>query len=341
MLFRREVLEGIAGGRIDRVFRVWAVPRVRAGSTQRTWAGLVVIDSVTAVTPEEITEEDAVRAGFADRAALLAALAKSTKVGGYHRVMLHLGGPDPRVELAGDDELTGEELAGIEAELDAIDVRSRRAPWTREVLRLIEEHPGLRALDLAERLGRDKLPFKADVRRLKALGLTESLETGYRLSPRGKALMAYLRRPTRADAHRRLEGRIRVALPPSEAFGLFTPRGEERWVEGWSPHFPVRTDDDTAPGTVFETGHGERTTWVVVERERGRRVSYARVTPGSRAGTVTVTLEDDGDGHSLVRVVYDLTALTTQAAGELERFADEYPAFLASWQEAIARLTEG
>jgi hypothetical protein len=51
----------------------------------------------------------------------------------------------------------------------------------------------MRAVDLAERLDRDKLPFKADVSRLKALGLTESLETGYRLSPRGKALMAYLR----------------------------------------------------------------------------------------------------------------------------------------------------
>jgi hypothetical protein len=49
-------------------------------------------------------------------------------------------------------------------------------------------------VDLADHLGRDKLPFKADVRRLKALGLTESLETGYRLSPRGKAIMTYLRR---------------------------------------------------------------------------------------------------------------------------------------------------
>ena len=193
MLFRREVLAGIAEGRIDRVFRVWAVPRVRAGSTQRTWAGVIVIDSVTAVAPEEITEDDAVHAGFEDRAALLTALSKSTKEGGYHRVMLHLGGPDPRSALAADADLTERELAGLTAALDAIDTRSRRAPWTREVLRLIEEHPGLRALELAERLDRDKLPFKADVRRLKSLGLTESLETGYRLSPRGKALMAYLR----------------------------------------------------------------------------------------------------------------------------------------------------
>ena len=192
MLFRREVLEGIAGGRIDRVFRVWAEPRVRAGSTQRTWAGIIVIDSVTAVTPEEITEEDALHSGFSDRAALLTALSKSTKEGGYHRVMLHLGGPNPEAELRGNADLTEPELAEIKAALDAIDARSRRGPWTREVLRLIEEHPGLRALDLADHLGRDKLPFKADVRRLKALGLTESLETGYRLSRRGKALMAYL-----------------------------------------------------------------------------------------------------------------------------------------------------
>lgn len=193
MLFRREVLEGIAGGRIDRVFRVWAKPRVRAGSTQRTWVGIIVIDSVTAVTSEEITEQDALRSGFTGRAALLTALSKSTKEGGYHRVMLHLGGPDPRAELAANADLTDQESADLKAALDTIDSRSRRAPWTREVLRLIEEHPGLRALDLAEHLDRDKLPFKADVRRLKALGLTESLETGYRLSPRGKALMAYLR----------------------------------------------------------------------------------------------------------------------------------------------------
>jgi len=193
MLFRREVLEGIAGGRIDRVFRVWAEPRVRAGSTQRTWAGIIVIDSVTPVTPEEITEEDAVRSGFKDRAALLTALSKSTKQGGYHRVLLHLGGPDPKSELAANADLADEELADLKTALDAIDARSRRGPWTRRILRLIEEHPGLRAQDLAEHLDRDKLPFKADVRRLKALGLTESLETGYRLSPRGEALMTYLR----------------------------------------------------------------------------------------------------------------------------------------------------
>ena len=37
------------------------------------------------------------------------------------------------------------------------------------------------------------MPFKLNVRKLKALGLTESLEVGYRLSPRGKSLLHRLR----------------------------------------------------------------------------------------------------------------------------------------------------
>lgn len=33
------------------------------------------------------------------------------------------------------------------------------------------------------------MKFKQDVRKLKELGLTESLEIGYRLSPRGKSVI--------------------------------------------------------------------------------------------------------------------------------------------------------
>ncbi len=51
--------------------------------------------------------------------------------------------------------------------------------------RIIEANPARRAPDLAAELGRDTASFKRDVRKLKELGLTESLEIGYRLSPRG------------------------------------------------------------------------------------------------------------------------------------------------------------
>ena len=57
---------------------------------------------------------------------------------------------------------------------------------------LISDQPEIRAADLAAGLGRERVPFKRDVRKLKELGLTESLESGYRLSPRGRALLGRL-----------------------------------------------------------------------------------------------------------------------------------------------------
>lgn len=106
------------------------------------------------------------------------------------------------------------------------------------------------------------------------------------------------------DRAHRLVGQVRVPLAPAEAFVLFTAVGERAWVHGWDPQFPHPVNDDAEPGTVFETdAHGRRTTWVVTERERPHRISYARVTPGDRAGTVSVVLEADGD-HTLAEVTH-------------------------------------
>lgn len=139
----------------------------------------------------------------------------------------------------------------------------------------------------------------------------------------------------------RLTGSITVALPPTEAFRLFTPRGEQGWAHGWQPRFPAPALDDNEPGTVFETDvHGRHTTWLVTGREPGRRISYARVTPGEQAGTVTVTITGAGD-HSEVEVCYQLTALTPAGGHKLREFADGYPAYLQSWQEAIAASLRG
>ena len=142
-------------------------------------------------------------------------------------------------------------------------------------------------------------------------------------------------------ARRRLTGRIQVALPPGEAFRLFTPRGEQDWAHGWQPRFPAPIHDDTEPGTVFETSaHGQHTVWLVTDRQPGKRISYARVTPGDRAGTVTVVISAAGQ-HSEVEVTYQLTALTGPAGSKLREFADGYPAYLQSWQDAIAAWLTG
>lgn len=140
-------------------------------------------------------------------------------------------------------------------------------------------------------------------------------------------------------AQYQLSGELHVAQPPAEAFVLFTPRGEIAWAPGWEPRFALPTDDDTAPGTVFETGaHGEHTIWVVLHRDPGRSISYARVTPGSRAGTVHVSLRPDDGGGSAVTVTYALTALTADAAAELDEFAAGYTEYLRSWEDLIAAL---
>jgi len=139
-----------------------------------------------------------------------------------------------------------------------------------------------------------------------------------------------------SGTRRRLTGHIKVALPPAEAFRLFTPRGEQDWAHGWHPRFPAPTPDDAEPGTVFETSaHGQHTIWLVTGREAGKRISYARLTPGDQAGTVTVTVSPAGE-HSEVEVTYELTGLTSLADHKLTEFADGYPAYLRSWEDAIA-----
>lgn len=141
---------------------------------------------------------------------------------------------------------------------------------------------------------------------------------------------------TTTNTQCRVTGRLMVDLPRDHAFRLFTPRGEQDWEPQWKPYFPAGAVDDTAPGTVFEThAHGKTTTWVVVDSTSGRGIRYARVTPQVDAGTVTVTLEDVG-GQTQVTVTYELTTLAGDANAQLPAFAARYPAFLQSWEQAIA-----
>lgn len=181
---RQPTLDAIAAGSVTVVFRRWDRQRVRAGGTQRTAVGVLEFTAVEPVDEAALTEEDAGSAGFPDLPSLLAAQVGD---GTLYRVRLRLAGPDPRVELRSRDTLTAEEREELSARLDRFDRASRSGPWTGAVLDLIAENPGVRAPDLAHRMGRETQPFKRDVRKLKELGLTESLEVGYRLSPRGQA----------------------------------------------------------------------------------------------------------------------------------------------------------
>jgi hypothetical protein len=149
------------------------------------------------------------------------------------------------------------------------------------------------------------------------------------------------REDTGADTPGRIvvTGVVRVPLPPPETFALFTPSGEKAWATGWAPHFPVPVEDETAIGTVFETDDGKgRTTWVVAGCEPGRRITYARITAGDRAGTVTVDCGDAGGNATEAQVTYALTALGPEAGQDLATFAAHYDQFLRHWEQAIAKV---
>jgi hypothetical protein len=188
LLFKRHVLEGLADGTVSLAFRRWTRPRVRVGSRLRTAVGVLAIDAVEEVDTDRITLKDARRAGFSSRDELIDELARRPE-GSVYRVELHVAGSDPRAALRERDALADDELGEVQRRLERLDAASRHGPWTMTVLQAIRDRPAVRAGDLAAAVGRDRLPFKRDVRKLKELGLTESLDVGYRLSPRGQAVL--------------------------------------------------------------------------------------------------------------------------------------------------------
>lgn len=185
MLFRTVLLEGIGAGRITLAFRRWKRPTVKAGGTLVTPVGVIRIEAVDPIDEAAISEEDAQPAGFADRRALLSQLARGP-AGQVYRIRLSLEGVDPRIALRKEDALDDADRAAISRRLSGLD---RTTSWSLAAMRWIAGNPGRPAGELAAHLGMEKLAAKRRIRSLKALGLTESLNVGYRLSPRGKSFL--------------------------------------------------------------------------------------------------------------------------------------------------------
>lgn len=66
MLLKLELLEAIKAGKVDLVFRRWSRPSVKAGGMLKTRLGVMSIGAITDMDPDDVTEADARRAGFAD-----------------------------------------------------------------------------------------------------------------------------------------------------------------------------------------------------------------------------------------------------------------------------------
>jgi hypothetical protein len=222
LLFQKRFHAGLVDGSIRLTFRRWEKPHVRVGGRYRCHPiGVLEVDQVDRVPVGSITEEDAQAAGFSSRGELLQfmeqapgeAIGPGTEV---WRVALHYGGDGDRVEIALDDHLSAEDIEALARRLE------RLGDWTLPTLRLIGRRPRVAASVLAKSLGRERDPFKIDVRKLKRLGLTQSFEVGYELSPRGRAFLA------RAPSPRRKTSKRRASRPPRRAGACRPPRRAPR-----------------------------------------------------------------------------------------------------------------
>lgn len=192
LLFEKRFHALLEDGSVTLTFRRWDRPRVKPGGRYRCHPiGVLEVDDVQKVRLDEITELDAQQAGFPTLAELKAYMNAGPKGAAgpdteVFRVALHHAGDGDRVAIALDDELSAEDVETISKKLARLD---RQEPWTLETLRIIAEHPQVAARILAKKLGRERDPFKVDVRKLKRLGLTQSFEVGYEVSPRGRAYL--------------------------------------------------------------------------------------------------------------------------------------------------------
>ena len=211
LLFKKPFHEGLVAGTIRLTFRRWEKPHVRAGGRYRCHPiGVLQVDSIVRARVADITSEDARLAGFESRE-LLIEFMRSGPSGDLDeksevfRIELHHGGDGDRVENALDTQLDPTEIAVLREKLTRMDAEGR---WTRATLRLIEKHPRVAASKLAAKVGRETAPFKVDVRKLKQLGLTQSFEVGYEISPRGRAYLEAI------AVRRERDGRTRISRKP-------------------------------------------------------------------------------------------------------------------------------
>lgn len=190
LLFKQSLLDKIARNEVTLAFRRWKRPTVKAGGRVRTASGAVRIGDISIASGSELTEKDATAAGFPSRGALQEMLGPDDGTPVY-RIELKGIEPDERVALRGDAVLSDEDWHALTQRFARWDKTARG--YFPSILQAIGAHPEVPAAVLADKAGVEKLKFKQDVRKLGELGLTESLQIGYRLSPRGEAVLERLR----------------------------------------------------------------------------------------------------------------------------------------------------
>jgi hypothetical protein len=188
MQFQHQFKEKIRRGEIRLSLRKWRKPQVKIGGRYNLAPkGAIEVTSLVTLGADEVTTSLAHKAGFEDAATLLTYL-KADAADTLYRIDFKYLGDQP-VNRPDTHTLSIADAQALVEKLNTMDKRSRHGPWAVAVLKLIGDQPESRSADLAAQLGMEKEVLKPNIRRLKKLGLTISLETGYRLSDRGQQIV--------------------------------------------------------------------------------------------------------------------------------------------------------
>lgn len=134
------------------------------------------------------------------------------------------------------------------------------------------------------------------------------------------------------------EHEINVPLPVADALQLFTPKGEEAWINHWRPTYVQPTDGRTQKDMIFKTGDGDDTTfWTCLDWEPDQgRVRYLRVTPASRVTFVKVECRPAAEGTN-VQVQYQFVALNEAGSKFIAGIGPaDFAQMIQSWSDMIA-----
>lgn len=184
MLFKEVHLQGIKSGKITLAFRNWQKVSVNSGSLLHTSIGLVKIHNIETVNENDITDKDALNAGFIDKKQLLKSL-RNNSIGTLFKITVSYHSVDPRIQLREQSELSKQQFEDLTKKLERLDQFSKQGSWTKSVLYAIKENPKLHAMAIADLTGFEKEWLKLNIRKLKNLGLTISHQVGYEISPLG------------------------------------------------------------------------------------------------------------------------------------------------------------
>lgn len=192
MLFKETHLSGIKSGKITLAFRKWQRASVKTGSLLHTAIGLVEISNIETVTENDITDSDALNAGFEDKKQLFKSFPRNS-TGAIFKISVNYHSEDPRIKLREQTKLSDPEFTGLKKKLEKLDNYSKQGNWTEKILLTIKDNPSLHAIGIAKLTGFEKEWLKLNIRKLKNLGLTISHSIGYELSPLGEHFIERLK----------------------------------------------------------------------------------------------------------------------------------------------------